>query len=81
MLFNYNWRFRKGDLLLNEHVTRAMYSVTGKSKKFDLPVDLQLDLVLPVLTFACEIWGYVVIRVIKLLHLSFLKHICTQKDK
>lgn len=79
LLFNYNGRFRKGELELKEQATRAMYSVIGKGRKFDLPVDIQIDLfntmVLPILTYACEVWGHYVVREIELLHLSFLKHI------
>ena len=57
LLFNYNGRFRKGELDLKEQAMKALYSVLGKSRKFDLPVDMQIDLlnslVLPVLTYAC----------------------------
>ncbi len=39
---------------LKEQATRAMYSIIGKARKFDLPVDIQIELfnamVLPVLT-------------------------------
>ncbi len=79
ILFNYNGRFRKGELELKEHATRALYSITEKCRKFDLPVDMQADLfntmVLPILTYASEIWAHSVVREIELLHLSFLKHI------
>ncbi len=65
-LFNYNGRFLKGELELKETATRAMYSLISKCRKFDLPVDIQLELctatVLPILTYICEIWGYHVAR-------------------
>ncbi len=32
-------------------------------------------MVLPILTYACEIWGHYVVRETELLHLSFMKHI------
>ncbi len=43
ILFNYNGRFRTGQLELKKRLTRAMYSLIGKCHKYDLPVDLQLE--------------------------------------
>ncbi len=40
-----------------------------------MQADLFHTMVLPVLTYACEIWGHPVVREIELLHVSFLKHI------
>ena len=78
LTFNYNGRFRKGELELKEQATRAMYSLVGKCRKFDLPVDMQIELfntmVQPVLTYGSEVWGHYIIREIELLHLKFLKH-------
>ncbi len=58
---------------------RAMYSLIAKCRKFDLPIDLQLELfdamVLPIITYGCEIWGYRTIRDIENLHITFMKHI------
>ncbi len=36
VLFNYNGRFRKGELELKDKATRAMYSLIGKCSKYDL---------------------------------------------
>ncbi len=59
--------------------TRALYSLNGISRKLDLPVDIQIELfntmVVPVLTYGCEIWGDNIIRKIELLHLKFMKHV------
>ncbi len=64
---------------MKEQATRAMYSVIGKARKFDLPVDIQMELfnamVLPVLTYVSEVWGIYIIRELELLHLKFLKHL------
>ncbi len=63
---NYYGRFRKGELDLKEQTTRALYSVIGKCKKVDVPVDMPIDLfnptVLPILTFSCEIWAHYIVR-------------------
>ncbi len=57
----------------------AIYRVIGNCRKFDLPIDLQLELfdamVLPIITHDSEIWGYRSIRVIENVHITFMKHI------
>ncbi len=79
ILFNYNGRFRKGELKLVGKATRALYSLIGTSRRLDLPVDIQLELfstmVVPVLTYGCEIWGDNIIREIELLHMKYKKHV------
>ncbi len=48
-------------------------------------MDLQLVLfdamVLPVLTYGCEIWGYKVHKAIEVVHLTILKHILGVKKQ
>ncbi len=77
-VFNYNGRFRKGELELVRKATRALYSVTGTSRKYVLPINIEIDLfntvVVPVLTHGCEIWGDNIIREIGLLHMKYMKH-------
>ena len=77
--FNYNGRFRNGQIELTKKATRAMYSLIGKCRKYDLPIDLQLELfntmVMPIMTYACEIWGYSVNRELKLLQMKFYKQV------
>lgn len=79
VLFNYNGRFRKGEMLLKAKANRVMYSVIGMSRKYDLPVDIQVELfnmmVVPVVTYGCEVRGDNIIREIELLHMKFLKHV------
>lgn len=76
IIFNYNGRFRIGQLELKK---RAMYSHIGKCRKHDLTVDLQLELfntmVMSIMTYACEIWCYSVDRELKQLHMKFIKHV------
>ncbi len=84
VLFNYNGRFRKGEMELKEQATRAMYSVLGKARKFDLPVDIQMELfnamVLPVLANGSQVWGHYIIKELELLHLKFLKLLFVHKN-
>ncbi len=70
-------RFRKGELELKERATRALHSLIGKCRKFDLPADMQTELfnttLLPILTYASEIWGFFRVRELEFLHMTFLK--------
>ncbi len=56
-----------------------MYSLLSKCRKFDLPVDIQLELytatVLPILTCGCKIWGYHVARELEFMYMKFLKQV------
>ena len=61
-----------------------MYGVIRKIRQFNLPVVCQLDLfdkmVLPVLLYGCEIWGFENLDIIERVHLKFLKHILYLKS-
>ena len=50
-----------------------------KKEKFDLPFDIILDLfdkmILPVLLYGCEIWGYEDIKEIEVFYRKFLKEV------
>ena len=56
-----------------------MFSLSKKSRVFNLPVDLQLDLfdklVTPILLYGSEIWVYEDNDVIEKLHLRYCKYI------
>lgn len=56
-----------------------MFSVLSKCRKFDLPIDIQLELfdrmVLPILTYGCEVWGFEDVHILERLHLKFCKYI------
>ncbi len=76
---SYNGSFKLCQEELCQQGKRAMYSLIAKCRKFDLPIDLQLELfdamVLPIITYGCEIWGYRTIRDLENLHITFMKHI------
>ena len=52
-----------------------MYSLIAKYRKFDLPIDLQLELfdamVLPVITYDWENIGFKVIKDVENMHVTF----------
>ncbi len=40
VIFNYNGTFRKGQLELKERTNRALYALIGRSRYYNLPVDI-----------------------------------------
>lgn len=56
---------------------KAFYALLNKIRKLQLPIDLSLqlfdNLVLPVLLYGCEVWGYGDIIQIQILHRKFIK--------
>ena len=75
--FNHRGDFKKAQAELLKQASRAMYSLVSKSRKLDLPVDLQIELfhslVVPIVTYGSEIWGFSMCSNIEKLHLKFLK--------
>ena len=75
--FNYRNDFKKAQIKQINQARRAMYSLIVKARKLKLPVDLELDLfdrlVVPILLYGCEIWGYEDLHQIEKLHTQFCK--------
>ncbi len=83
ILFSYNGRFREEQLELKDQSTRAMYPLIGNTRKYDLPIDIQLQMyssmAVEVTTYACKIWGFDIVREMESLQMRFLKYIlCVQ---
>ena len=84
VVMNYNNKFTKA---INRQTTlakRAMFSLNSKINSLNLPIDLQLDvfkkLVIPVITYGCEIWGFENIETVERMQRNFLKNaICSGK--
>ena len=76
---NYNNKMHVAQRDLYDRASRAMFSLMKKAKECMLPVDLTIDLfektVVPVLTYACEIWGYDMIDIVNKLQLKFFKFV------
>lgn len=62
-----------------EQARKAMHLLKMRIRNLHLPVDLQLKLfdhtVLPILTYACEIWGFENCGMLELIHTQFLRSI------
>ena len=75
--FHYNNSFVKG---IDKQLTlgkKALFSMLTKIESLNLPLDLQFNLfdqlVVPVLTYGCEVWGYTNIHKLELFYRKFLK--------
>lgn len=83
IIFSKTGSFAKSKKHLCEQAQKAMYSVIRKIRQFNLPVDCQFDffdkIVVSVLLYGCEIWGYENIEVIERVHLKFLKYVFNLK--
>ena len=68
---------------LYDQATKAMYVLISKSRRLNLSTDIQLhlfdSLVVPILLYGCEIWGYENNSLIEKLHLKFCKYILRVK--
>jgi hypothetical protein len=79
IIFPRSGSFCKARAHLCEQAQKAMYGVLNKVRQLNLPIKPQFDLfdriVVPVLTYGCEIWVYENRDMIERIHLKFLKHI------
>lgn len=79
VLFNYNNSFSNTKKMLVSNAKKAMYALLCKIDYLHLPIDIQLELfdslVVSVLTYSSEIWGFENINLIENVHLDFCKRI------
>ena len=77
VVMNYNNKFSKAiqkQILL---ARKALFVLNAKILELDLPIDIQIKLfetlILPILTYGCEIWGFSDLNSIELFHRRFIK--------
>lgn len=67
-----------------EQAKKAMHLLYCRIKNLNLPIDLQLKLfdhtVLPILTYACEIYSFENLEMLEKVHTSFLRKITNSKQ-
>jgi hypothetical protein len=89
IIFSRKGNFQKNKLRLVQQARKAMFSVLSKARKLCLPVDILLQMfdamVVPILMYGSEVWGYENNSIIESLHLEFCKYImkvkkCTPND-
>ena len=82
-MFSYNSRFLKNNQKMVEQARKAMFSVLRKSRKLQLPIDLQLQLfdsiIVPILLYGSEVTGFENSDIIERLCTQFYKIILNVK--
>jgi hypothetical protein len=77
--FNYNGKFDKAIDKQVSQARRAMYSLITKARRLQLPVDIQCELfeqlIVPILLYGSEVWGYCKLDRIEIFYRKFLKQI------
>ena len=82
--FTYNGNFT--DHIKAQHVlgNRAMFSVMNKVRRYNLPIDMQFDLfdkiVIPIVLYGCEAWGFSNLKILETLHLKYCKIVLKLKS-
>ena len=75
VIFNYNGTFSKNITNIVDKGHNAMYRLLNCTRKLNLPMDLSLDMfesiVIPVITYGCEIWGMENIAKLETLQLKY----------
>lgn len=75
--FSKTGSFLRTKKYLVERGTKAMYEIIKKSRLFNLSIECQLDLfdkmIMPILLYGCEIWGFTNTVIIERLHLKYCK--------
>jgi hypothetical protein len=79
MLLNYNGNFCTARKKITEQTHKALFAVYRKIRNISIPVDLQLklfdSLVIPILLYASEVWGFENKESIEKVHLQLCKNI------
>ena len=84
MVFSYTGSFTQTQLVLAQQGRKAMFSLRSKLKRFvninsAVYCDLFDKMVMPVLSYGCEIWGFYPAKAIKQVHKDFRKSILKVK--
>ena len=77
VVMNYNNKFSKAiekQILL---ARKALFALNAKILEYNLPIDIQIKLfdtlILPILTYGCEIWGFSELNSLETFHRQFIK--------
>ena len=76
---HYNGKFTDAMEKQINQAHRRLFVIKSKKEKYNLPIDIVLDLfdkmILPILLYGCEIWGFENLESIEVFYRKFLKYI------
>jgi len=77
--FNYNGKFQKAIAKQVAQAKRALFGLRSKALKLNLPIDIQFELfeqlIVPILLYGSEIWGFQNVYQLEIFYRSFIKRI------
>ena len=77
--FSYNGKFKEAIKKQLLQAQRALFAIKSKRERLNLPVDIMLDLfdkmIMPILLYGCEIWGFEDIEAVENFYRKFLKYV------
>ena len=79
VVFNFNGNFKKAIAKQVSQAKHAMFALLTKAAKLHLPIDITCDLfdklVLPILLYGCEVWGFEKLDHIEIFYRNFLRRV------
>ena len=76
---SYNGKYKKAIEKQVTQAKRALFGLKSKKERYDLPLDIMIELfdkmILPILLYGCETWGYEELECIEVFYRKFLKEI------
>ena len=76
---SYNGKYKEAIQKQVLQAQRALFVIKSRMEKYDLPFDIVMDLfdkmILPILLYGCEIWGFENIERIEVFYRKFLKYV------
>ena len=76
---SYNGKYKKAIEKQVTQAKRALFGLKSKKERYDLPFDIVIDLfdkmILPILLYGCETWGFEELECIEVFYRKFLKEI------
>lgn len=77
IIFSSKGSFNDAKAHLVQQARKAMFIVLRKARKSNLPIDMQLELfdtmVVPILLYGAEVWGFEYWNIIENFHMQFCK--------
>lgn len=82
--FSYNGSFKDCIIYLRDQGQKAMFGLIGKCRRMKIPLAIQIDLfsklIIPIITYGCEVWGYENTKILDKLQLKYLRYILKLKQ-
>ena len=83
--FSCNGKYKEAIKKQIVQAQRALFVIKVKKELYNLPIDIMFDLfdkmILPILLYGCEVWGYENVESIEIFYRRFLKYLLRVNPK